>query len=263
MAEKINLAREMHAATTAAYLAGKIMLKYFNADHKVTNKSDGTPVTIADKAINEMVIDRLVREFPSYGVVGEEQSTEDVSQERVWYCDPIDGTKSFIRGIPTAMFSLGLVEAGRPVMGVAFDPFQNNIFTASQGGGSYKNRTRIHVSDVNLDQGVVGVSSNIARSLNKRPAYLAAMARKGMEMDITNGAVFKACLLASGKFAGYLEPVLGPHDVAAAEVIVAEAGGFVSGWDGRMLDYSEEFKGAIMANTETNLIELGRLAQSA
>ena len=94
------------------------MRQYFDIDQEGEWKDDGTPVTIADTAINRLVIERIVEAFPEDGVIGEEESNTEYGMGRKWFCDPIDGTKAYTWGVATAMFSLGLVVDGVPVAGV-------------------------------------------------------------------------------------------------------------------------------------------------
>ncbi|MBU6501056.1 MAG: hypothetical protein KGJ89_02930 [Patescibacteria group bacterium] len=108
--------KELFAAKDIAKEAGVIMRKYFDEDQHIEIKKDNTQVTIADKLINSLVIQRLAKAFPSDGVIGEEESTAEYGGGRKWFCDPIDGTAAYIWGVPTAMFSLGLVLDGRPVI---------------------------------------------------------------------------------------------------------------------------------------------------
>ena len=98
--------QELHTAQRIAREAGDIMRRYFDGDQQRQTKADGTPVTIADTTINSLVIQRLHETFPDDGVIGEEESTAGYGLGRKWLCDPVDGTKAFTWGVPTAMFSL-------------------------------------------------------------------------------------------------------------------------------------------------------------
>jgi fructose-1,6-bisphosphatase/inositol monophosphatase family enzyme len=248
MAEYNKFKAELIAAERLAREAGKVMLKYFDTDQQAQIKPDGSPVTIADTTINQMVLEELGRHFPRDGVIGEEASSKDISQARLWYCDPIDGTKAYRWGSPTAMFSLGLLENGKPVLGVAYDPFAKKMFTATTGQGAFVNGEPIRVSDQTIDTGFIAVSSNISKAVVEQPGYLVGLAQQKAELTVLSGAVFKSCLVATGRCAGYLEDVVGPHDIAAVDVIVTEAGGKVTGWDGQPLDYKNGFTGAILSN---------------
>lgn len=236
--------KELMIAKDIARQAGVIMKEYFYGDQQVEVKEDNSPVTIADKKINSLVINELKKYFDDI-VIGEEESTGEYGTGRRWFCDPIDGTKAFVFGVPTAMFSLGLVENGRPVMGVAYDPFLDILYEAIKGEGSYCNGKKIHVSGKSIEHATVAISGGIVKS---RYPHIEWLLDRKIKLMSLNGAVYKSCLVARGKIEGYLEPGVSGHDMAAVDLIVNEAGGTVTGLDGEILDYSKSFKGAVISN---------------
>lgn len=236
--------KELTIAKNIAQNAGVIMWKYFDGDQQVETKIDNSPVTIADKEINSMVINELRKYFEDI-IIGEEESTGDYGSGRRWFCDPLDGTKAFVFGVPTAMFSLALVENGRPVMGVAYDPFLDRLYEAVKGEGSYCNGKKIHVSDKNIELATVAISGGIVKL---RYPHIERLLDRKIKLMSLNGAVYKSCLVARGKIEGYLEPGVSGHDMAAVDLIIEEAGGIVTGLDGRILDYRNIFKGAVISN---------------
>lgn len=240
-----NYQKELEMAINIAKEAGPIMLKYFDIDQGIEQKEDRTFVTIADKLINTMVIEKLKELFPEDGVIGEEESNTEYGMERKWFCDPIDGTAGYIWGTPTAMFSLALVVDGVPTVGVAFDPFLNKMYTGIRGGKSFCNEKEIKVSDKDLDTGIVDIGS--IKRLLSRPHY-EKLINNSVRMSAFSGAVYKSCLIAKGRLVGYIEYVIGAHDTAAIHVIVENAGGKITATDGSPLDYSKPFKGAIISN---------------
>lgn len=129
--------------------AGKIMLKYFNMDNGASYKGDKTIVTLADTEINSYLIKKVKEQYPNHSVDGEEEQFG--KSDYVWVCDPVDGTAMYARHIPVAVFSLALVVKGESKVGVVFDPFTNNLYTAIKGKGAYKNDERITVNDYELD----------------------------------------------------------------------------------------------------------------
>lgn len=132
-----------------AHEAGKIMLKYFNMENGASYKGDRTIVTLADKEINSYLISRVKEKYPNHSVDGEEEKFGD--GEYVWVCDPVDGTAMYARHIPVAVFSLALVIDGKPVVGVVYDVFTNNLYSAILGKGAYKNDEKISVNDYLLE----------------------------------------------------------------------------------------------------------------
>ncbi len=246
-------------AKKLALAAGRVMLKYFDIDQHVKRKADNSPVTIADTLINEIVIKELQKQFPLDGIIGEERSTSTYGGGRKWICDPIDGTAGYVWGTPTAMFSLGLVVDGKPVLGVAYDPFLKRMYHGIHKKGAYCNDKKIKVSKSGLDKGVMALSSSLRKVVTAEYIKYADLLKKeGVLFATFSGAVYKSILVAKGKFVGYVEQGLSPYDVAAAQVIVEEAGGKVTGLIGEKLDYSKVFKGAVISNGKVHkkLIEI-------
>ncbi len=233
-------------AVLIAKEAGVIMLEYFDADQGVEVKADNSLVTIADKKINSMVIERLSAKFPEDGIIGEEESNAEYGMGRKWICDPVDGTSGFIWGTPTAMFSLALVEDGKPVLGVAYDPFLDKLYTGVVGGPSMCNGMEIQVSNLDLQSGILAVSGSI-KALIKNDMYQ-KIKDDHVRMAAFSGAVYKSCPIAKGKLVGHMEDGLNPHDVAAIHVIVEGAGGKITSLTGEELNYAKPFKGAIISN---------------
>jgi fructose-1,6-bisphosphatase/inositol monophosphatase family enzyme len=238
--------KELQVAKDIALEAGAIMLEYFDGDQQVELKADRSQVTIADKKVNSMVIQRLKEAFPEDGVIGEEESNTEFGMGRKWFCDPIDGTAGYVWGIPTSMFSLALVVDGVPVLGVAYDPYMKKMYTGIKGEKSLCNGVPISVSSLDLTSGIFAVSGSV-KSLPKTK-YFQRMIDNKVRMATFSGAVYKCCLIGRGKFVGYVEDGVGPHDVAAVQCIVEGAGGKITALDGAPLSYLKPFKGAIVTN---------------
>lgn len=247
MSEQSEYQLELDTAVTIARGAGDIMRQYFNADQKRQIKSDGTPLTIADTEINRFVIEKLAEVFPQDGVIGEEESTTGYGHGRKWLCDPIDGTKAFTWGVPTAMFSLALVIDGRPIVGVCYEPIADRLYQAIVGGGAYCNGEKLCVNAEDLSTGIVGTISSHDR-IRYRAPYLEPLIKEHVSMAAFSGAVAKCVRVAEGRFVAYIEEYLNAHDIAASHVIVTEAGGQLSSLDGQSLDYSRPIKGALVSN---------------
>ena len=241
-----NFKLELVTAISIAKESGQTMLKYFDGEQSVKTKEDNSQVTIADKIINSRVLSRLSKIFPDDGVIGEEESNADYGNGRKWFCDPIDGTHSFIWGVPTAMFSLALVIDGKPIIGVAYDPFLDRLYTGIHGERSFCNNKILSVSKLTLKTGIFAVSSSV-QSLPKTN-HFQKMIDDNIRLASFNGAVYKCCLIAKGKLVGYVEHGVNAYDMAAVHVIVVGAGGKITSIEGNNLDYSKSFKGAIVSN---------------
>ncbi|MEX2014480.1 MAG: inositol monophosphatase [Candidatus Saccharimonadales bacterium] len=238
---------ELAFAKKLAKKAGDIMLEYFSLDKQTHYKDDASPVTIADKKVNRLVIEELSKQF-DYGIIGEEESTIEYGQENtVWICDPIDGTRAFIYGAPSAMFSLGLVNKGVPVMGVAYDPFLNRMFYAVKGHGSYCNNIKLKVSKNGLRNHYVALASD-GEQLLRNAEIVEKIVARGASTVCLEGAVYKSCLVAEGKFVGYFSDDPKTHDLAATAIILEEAGGKITAPDGSKLDFSKYFEGVLATN---------------
>jgi fructose-1,6-bisphosphatase/inositol monophosphatase family enzyme len=254
--------KELVVAKQIALKAGDIMLEYFDAGHDTEMKEDGSPVTVADKKVNRMVIEELEKAFPDDGIVGEEESTAEYGSGRRWICDPLDGTLSYTWGLPCSTFSLGLAIDGRPVLGVVYDPFLKRLYWGVQGQGSFCDGKPLQVSNEDITEGIVGISVNIQDVYEHKP-YITNLLAYGKQPAIFDGAVRRGCLIASGKLAGYpTNTGVKPHDLAAIHVLIEEAGGKVTTISGQPLDYSqpfgELFKGAVLSNgvAHQQLLEL-------
>lgn len=247
-----DFSRELDAAKAIARQAGTIMRKYFD-DPTVERKADDSPVTQADLEINRLAILELNKQFDD-GIVGEEESTAEYGMGRRWICDPIDGTRAFTWGVPTAMFSLGFVVDGVSTVGVAYDPFLDKLYEAVAGGGSFCNGKPIHVSLQEISGASVGISASPEKVMQNpsQASLLTRLLEKKARLVGFSGSVYRACLVARGKLAGYVEKDINTHDLAAVDVIIREAGGKLTDFEGKPLDYSQAFKGAVISNTVTH-----------
>lgn len=236
--------KELIFAKEMAQLAGDIMKKYYREDQHVEIKSDMTPVTIADKAVNNMLVEKVKKQFPAHGVLGEEESW-NADRESLWVCDPIDGTPAFIYHIPTSMFSLAFVVDGRPKVAVAYNAFTGDLYQAVIGEGSYLNDQRIGVSQrVWGNARLAGSSDGAVDGIAQRDALV----EEGNKVINSYGAVFKGCLIAEGSLDGRVFVHKSAHDIAAIKLIIEEAGGRVTDLDGNEQRYDQNINGAIMSN---------------
>ena len=228
--------------------AGKIMTKYFNMNGISDYKGDRTIVTLADKEINSYLIKRVKEEFPTHSVDGEEEAFGE--GEYVWVCDPVDGTAMFARHIPVAVFSLALVVNGEPVVGVVYDVFTNNLYTAVKGNGAYKNDEKISVSNIELND-MRSVANFDMWSQSEYDIWDVIKELSQETYLIGIGSVIRACMcVATGDFTCAIFPGTKHKncDIAAAKVIVEEAGGIVTDFDGNEQRYDKDINGAIIAN---------------
>ncbi len=235
-------------AVTLAQQAGTVMLAYFNKrDKDIQIKSDESPVTAADKQINQMVIDAVHSRYSTHGILAEEGSS-NAERPLLWVCDPIDGTKNFIQGIPTAAFSLAFVVDGIAQIGVIHDPFQSKTYAAVRGKQTTVNGKPVRVSDKTLLNGAQVAVTSSYRQLIERQVFIERLRTDKAEPVLVPGNVFKSTLVTSGFIDGYIFPGRSSHDVAAAKVIVESAGGKVTDLYGEEQRYDGAIFGAIISN---------------
>lgn len=233
--------KELVFAKKVAGEAGLIMQKYYRADQHVEEKADHTPVTIADKEVNQLIVNRVKAEFSDHGVLGEELSWQP-EREKLWVCDPIDGTPGYIYHIPISMFSLALVEDGVPKLGYTFNPWTGDSYHAVKNRGAWRNdEPSIRVSkrrwgkDCRLGGAIQGIVSEQA-------------VKQGVKRIAGYSLVFDGCLTAEGSIDGRVFGGKGAHDIAAIKIIIEEAGGKVTDLDGNEQRYDRPLNGAIMSN---------------
>lgn len=239
---------QLQFAIAVAREVGEIMRTYFHSQDKGTEtKQDNSPVTLADKAINQMLIDRVRETFPDHGVLGEEQSYQ-ADRNELWVCDPIDGTVGFILGVPTAMLSLAYVVDGVPQAAVIYEPLLDKLFTAVKGRGAFLNGKPVAVSTrETLKDASIGLTASI-RQLLEREKFCRTMIADGAKIMNVPGNVFKGSLVAQGRLDAYIFPGLSAHDIAAEKLIIEEAGGKVTDIDGNEQRYDRAIRGAIISN---------------
>lgn len=228
--------------------AGVVMKEYFNSSQKgVETKRDKTLVTEADKKVNDMVIERVARDFPEHGVLGEEASA-NADRQKLWVCDPIDGTEGFILGLPIAMFSLAYVVDGEPTVAVLYEPLLDKMFSAVKGKGAHENGVTIHVSETaSLDGANVAFSPRLKQFFVQETFYRPVI-EVGIKDVLITGEAFRGGLTASGRIDAHLFPGRSAHDTAALKLIVEEAGGKVTDLRGNEQRYDRKTYGAIVSN---------------
>lgn len=236
-------------AIDLALEAGAIIKKYFNREHKREVKVDSSPVTIADKTINNLVAEKIKKNFPDHGFIGEEGNSFNEKNRLVWICDPLDGTIAFTHGVPVVSFSLALLENGDPILGIIFNPFADRIYFAEKGKGAFLNESKIKV---NSEKEISERNSHVGICVWKAARYdvtklFESMIAIGTEFNFGSTAYLGA-LVASGDSLANIFPHTSPWDFAAVKIIVEEAGGRVTNFLGEEQKYNQKMKGALASN---------------
>lgn len=218
--------------------AGALALGYYRTDLKKWMKSGDSVVTEADIAVNDLLHARLAVRRPDYGWLSEE--TEDdparLACARVWVVDPIDGTRAFAKGKPHFVLSVALVEDGVPVLGVLFNPATDEFFEAAAGGGARLNGILIAVGDRTEIEGCRMAAHG---PMFKHPAWPEPW--PDMEIIERNSVAYRIALVAcNAADAALALNAKNDWDLAAADLILHEAGGRLTSHDGRRLVYNRE-----------------------
>lgn len=220
-------------AMELARLTGDIALRHYRSSLDVETKADGSPVTVADRAAETAAREWVRRFFPNDGVLGEEFGEERAGARRRWVIDPIDGTKSFVRGVPLWGSLVALCEGEQVLAGAAYFPAVGESIAAAAGAGCWWNGSRCAVSSVATLAAATMLTTD-AR-FDERPARRAGWERIAGRAAVarTWGDCFGYLLVATGRAELMCDAIMSPWDAAALYPIVREAGGVFTDWDGR------------------------------
>jgi len=230
--------RHIRAALAAARAAGAIALRHFRTDLVVERKPDRSPVTVADRESEHAIVDLLHAEFPDYGFLGEELGEQCGRVEKRWIVDPIDGTKSFVRGIPFFATLIALEEEGEVTVGVIHAPATGEMLYASKGGGAFdESGKRLSVSGVDTLEASM-VSFGGLRIFHRTGHW------RGFErlVDATGrqrgyGDYLGAAAVIRGWSEAMVELDVKPWDLAPLKILLEEAGGRLTDFSGRATIY--------------------------
>jgi histidinol phosphatase-like enzyme (inositol monophosphatase family) len=222
----------LEAVADVARLAGDIALMHFRPGIAVEWKSDGSPVTIADRASEEAAREWIERRFPGDGILGEEQGETRGGARRRWIVDPIDGTKSFVRGVPLWGTLIAVAEGLKVLAGAAYFPAVGELVAAAPGHGCWWNGASCRVSDVGSlsNATVLTTDERFPKSGARRDGWRDLAARASISR--TWGDCFGYLLVATGRAEAMVDGVANPWDLAALLPILQEAGGVFTDWSG-------------------------------
>jgi histidinol-phosphatase len=235
MKELLSVAQE------AALMGGRRTLIYFNRGVEVETKADDTPVTRADREAEEVIRRTIAKYYPTHSIIGEEGGKTEGDPDYRWIIDPIDGTKTFIRGVPLYGVLIGVEVKGRADVGVIFIPPMDEVVCASRGHGCHWNGRRCWVSKVSkLGEAAVMVT-NVTSAQARSDAYerLAAATK----FQRTWGDCYGYALVATGRAEVMLDPAMNPWDCAPMLPILEEAGGHFTTWAGERTIWGKDAVG--------------------
>jgi histidinol-phosphatase len=243
----------LEAAQELARRTGSVALRHFRSTLTVEAKIDGSPVTVADRSAEEAARQWIMQRFPTDGILGEEYGAHQPTATRRWLLDPIDGTKTFIRGVPLWGTLIAVCEGEKVLAGAAFYPAVDEIIAAGDGLGCWWNGVRAHVSGVaNLEAATVLTTDErfqrgVATAVGwRRLADAAAISR-------TWGDCYGYLLVATGRAEVMIDATAAAWDAAPFVPIITEAGGVFTDWQGRPTAF-----GGSMVATNANLAAAAR-----
>ncbi len=226
--------------------AGEILKEGFYAKKDVSHKGVVDLVTQYDVAVEKFVKLRLKEDFPDYFIVAEESHEGSYHYDKAIYVDPIDGTTNFVHGVPHVAISIGLWEGGEPMMGVVYNPILKELYSAQKGKGAYLNDKKISVTTkMDLQQSLIATGFPYSK-VNKGVEYkwvlkcLSNILADVRDIRRFGAASVDMCYVAKGMFDGYYEIDLKPWDVAAAMLVLTEAGGKVSNVLGKKYSFDDK-----------------------
>jgi len=230
MAIRPSIEQLLDDVAALARTAGDATLDWFQRpDLDVIAKEDGSPVTIADQTAERMIRDAIADRYPSDGIVGEEEGTTEGSGERRWIIDPIDGTQAFVRGVPLYSTLVAVEDSDGMAAGAIHLPALGETVFAGRGLGCFHNGDRTKVSSVSdLDDFVSSASGygyfakDMLDRLHASPMRLR-----------TWGDAYGYVLVATGRIEAMVDPIVQIWDLAAVMVIISEAGGEFTDFEGR------------------------------
>lgn len=233
---------EWQAVIRLVEQAGAILLDRAAAQ-KITVKGRADYVTQVDFAVQEFLKTELGALTPDLPLMSEEQDNRTLDFSKpVWILDPVDGTTNLIHGFPASAVSLGLLEQGKVTLGVVYNPFRQELFTAKAGQGAFCNGASIQVkptADLAHSLIAIGTSPYDRELIPKNFALFAKLFAQCEDIRRTGSAALDLCDLACGRTDGYLERNLKPWDYAGASVILTEAGGVLTDFAGQPVDFTQ------------------------
>ena len=224
----------------ATEAGAKELVRFFNGDFKITNKEGiNNPVTEADHASEKAIFEVIKNDFPDHFILSEESGEIKMDSEYKWIIDPIDGTINFANGIPICCISIGVEHKGKIIMGAVYNPLMNEFYFAEKGLGATLNNKKISVSnktEVVNSCLVTGFPYTYLDTPNGPLQVFEKLIRKGVPVRRLGSAAIDLCWVAAGRFDGFYEHKLQAWDSAAGFLMVEEAGGKVTDYEGNYYD---------------------------
>jgi histidinol phosphatase-like enzyme (inositol monophosphatase family) len=232
---------ELTVGEAVARRAGALALEIREGNLGVEIKTDESPVTLADRACEKLIVEELQRAFPDDGLLGEEGAARTSSNGRQWIVDPIDGTRDFIRGTRAWSVLIGLEEHGKIVAGFAYFPSTGEMFSAAKGEGAFWDGLRLQASGIQAKSDAMLCCNGL--SYMQRYAFSSELIEwlSGFWTVRSMGGCLDAMLVASGRADAWMEAQAKPWDLAPLKIIAEEAGCVTFDFDGNDTIYGGNY----------------------
>ncbi len=235
-------------AVTLAFESGRIQKRHFQKRHSISYKGEINIVTEVDLECQDRIISLIRQRFPDDDIISEEKSNVFEGGRNRWIIDPVDGTTNYAHGYPFFCTSVAYEVKGRVRCGVVYNPVFEELFVASEGGGAYLNGERLKVSstsEMKKSLLATGFPYDLATSANNNIDHFVAFLYQAQAIRRDGSAALNLSYVAAGRFDGFWEVKLNPWDTAAGVLVLNEAGGCVTGFDGNPFDI---YRGRIVAS---------------
>jgi myo-inositol-1(or 4)-monophosphatase len=220
--------------------AGELIRNAFGKTHSIEFKTNELNlVTETDKASEMLITDFIRKKYPTHGILAEEGSDVNKSSEYLWVVDPLDGTTNFAHGLPIFSVSIGLQKNGGTIAGVVYDVMRDVVYSAEKNNGSFENGKQITVnknSNLGHSMLVTGFPYDVKENPDKAYERFMEFLKHARAIRRLGSAAIDFCYVANGVFDGFWEVSLHPWDICAGKLIVEEAGGLVTDFDGNKID---------------------------
>jgi myo-inositol-1(or 4)-monophosphatase len=227
----------LNIAIRAAHHAGDFIVRKINKlpDIQIEVKAKNDYVSEVDRQAEALIIEDLLKSFPAHGILAEESGVIEGKDEYRWIIDPLDGTTNYLHGFPHYAVSIACEHQGRLTHGVIYDPFKQELFAASRGDGATLNNRRIRVSQIKTVDGALiatGFPFKNPEQLDEFLELFSAFFSSASDIRRAGSAALDLAYVAAGRLDGYWETGLNAWDIAAGALIVREAGGLVTDYNG-------------------------------
>jgi len=232
----------LETAIQAAREAGKVLISHLRSDKEIKHKGKGNLVTEVDILSEKLILELLKDEYPDYSIISEESNSSVAANGYTWIVDPLDGTNNYVFGIPFFCVNIALVKDEDILLGITYDPIRDELFRTEKGQGAYLNDSAIHVSrESSLQASLVGLDLGYSYEQSREVLDITSKLWGQVHcLRIMGSASLGLAYVACGRISLYLHRCLYPWDIAGGLLLIREAGGNVTEWQGRPANFQSK-----------------------